>query len=147
MDDILSELPAAPEVVIEIARGGVVKRRSDGTIDFISPVPCPYNYGFIPGLLSPDGDPLDTVVLGPRRRVGTRVRLPVAAVLDFRDQGAFDPKVICADRPMTRGDRLGLTAFFRFYAVAKRALALLRGQSGETVFRGFVPEARWQRRA
>ncbi len=146
MDDILSQLPAVPEVVIEIARGGVVKRRSDGSIDFVSPVPCPYNYGFIPGLLSPDGDPLDAVVLGLRRVAGTRVHLPVCGVLDFRDQGAFDPKVICAAQPMTRRDRLGLSAFFRAYAVAKRALARLRGQGGEIAFRGFVPEARWQRR-
>ena len=42
--------PAPPEVevVIEVPRGSFLKRGSSGRIDFISPLPCPYNYGAVP---------------------------------------------------------------------------------------------------
>jgi hypothetical protein len=31
------------EVVIEISRGSFLKRGWDGTVDFVSPFPCPFN--------------------------------------------------------------------------------------------------------
>ena len=70
-------LAAIPEVdvVIEVARGGFVKRGSNGRVDFISPWPCPFNYGSVPTLLGLDGDLLDAVVLGPRLGRGTQVRV------------------------------------------------------------------------
>ena len=54
---------AIPEVdvVIEVARGGFVKRGSSGRVDFISPWPCPFNYGSVPTLLGLDGDLLAAV--------------------------------------------------------------------------------------
>jgi inorganic pyrophosphatase len=145
MHDVLQALEPNPEVLIEISRGSVVKRRSDGRIDFISPVPCPYNYGCIPSRLSGDGDPLDALVLGARLEKGDRVRKPVVAVVDFLDAGEADPKVVCSERPLTELDRRGLELFFTTYALAKRGLALVRGKSGETRFRGFVPEYLWRR--
>ncbi len=47
------------EVVIEIPRGSFLKRGSNGHIDFISPLPCPFNYGAVPDLLGLDNDLLD----------------------------------------------------------------------------------------
>jgi inorganic pyrophosphatase len=109
-------------------------------VDFISPLPCPYNYGCIPGLGSGDGDPLDVVVLGPRLRRGERVRMPVVGVLAFLDAGSEDPKVICSTRPMRAVDRVGLETFFRVYALFKRVLHLLRGKrGGATRFVGWLP--------
>jgi inorganic pyrophosphatase len=40
--------PPEVEVVIEVPRGSFLKRRSTGHIDFISPLPCPFNYGSVP---------------------------------------------------------------------------------------------------
>lgn len=40
--------PPEVEVVIEIPRGSFLKRGSTGHIDFISPLPCPFNYGSLP---------------------------------------------------------------------------------------------------
>jgi inorganic pyrophosphatase len=54
------------EVVIEIPRGSFLKRGWDGSVDFISPFPCPFNYGAIQDYIGGDGDLLDAVVLGPR---------------------------------------------------------------------------------
>ncbi|HET9668554.1 MAG TPA: inorganic diphosphatase, partial [Casimicrobiaceae bacterium] len=59
--------PPAPlvEVVIEVPRGSFVKRGSLGHVDFVSPLPCPYNYGSVPTHIGLEGDLLDAVVLGP----------------------------------------------------------------------------------
>ncbi|MCB0105971.1 MAG: inorganic diphosphatase [Caldilineaceae bacterium] len=87
---MLDDLPATVTVVIEAPRLSMIKRRSDGAIDFFSPLPCPYNYGSIPGRWADDGDPLDAVVMGPRLPAGARVHLPVVGVIDFVDGGRGD---------------------------------------------------------
>ena len=45
--------PLVPEVdvVIEIPRWSFLKRGSTGHVDFISPLPCPFNYGSVPDYL------------------------------------------------------------------------------------------------
>ena len=134
----LRGLPARVRVVIEAPRFTMIKRRSDGRVDFVSPLPCPYNYGSIPGRVSGDGDPLDAVVMGPRLAKGTWVEVQVVGVIDFVDGGAADPKVIGAARPLTAGERRGLERFFAVYALAKRALGRLRGAAGETRMCGWV---------
>ena len=42
----------APEVdvVIEVTRGSFLKRGSTAHVDFVSPLPCPFNYGSVPWL-------------------------------------------------------------------------------------------------
>lgn len=131
-------LPRELDVLVESPRGAVVKRRADGSVDFVSPVPCPFNYGCAPGQRSGDGDPLDVVVLGPRLRRGTRLTLPVVGVIGFLDAGCQDPKVICSLRPLRGADRLAVEAFFRVYAQAKRLLHLLRREPGETRYLGWL---------
>ncbi|MCY1045190.1 inorganic diphosphatase [Corallococcus sp. bb12-1] len=133
-------LPREPEVLIECPRFSMVKRRADGSVDFVSPLPCPYNYGSIPGLLSDDGDPLDAVVLGPRLSQGQRVRVPVVAVLGFIDAGKGDPKVVCGTHPMTASERAGLERFFHVYALFKRGLHRVRGAVPDTRFVGWLRE-------
>jgi inorganic pyrophosphatase len=60
------EISEELDVVIEVPLGSFIKRRDDGRVDFVSPVPCPFNYGSVPDTLSGDGDRVDAVVLGPR---------------------------------------------------------------------------------
>lgn len=133
----LPEIGARCEVVIEYPRGSFVKRRSDGRVDFVSPLPCPYNYGHVPGVMSGDGDPLDAVVLGSRLPAGAQVELAVVGIIDFVDVGQEDPKVIFSARPLTGMQRRGLELFFTVYALGKRALAAARGLDGPTRFAGW----------
>lgn len=63
------------EVIIEIPRGSFLKRGSTGELDFISPLPCPFNYGSIPAFIGLDNDLLDAVVLGPRLPLGATVKV------------------------------------------------------------------------
>jgi inorganic pyrophosphatase len=129
-------MDALVEAVVELPRGGLIKRRSDGRVDFVSPLPCPYNYGSLPGTRGGDGDPIDAIVLGPRLPAGTLVHLPVVAEVDFIDDGLIDTKLVLSRRPLTRAEHLGLSAFFHLYVLAKRALARLRGRRGEIRLRG-----------
>jgi inorganic pyrophosphatase len=129
-------MPGALEVVIEVPLGGFIKRRDDGRIDFVSPAPCPFNYGSVPDTRSGDGDRLDALVLGPRLARGARVRVTVVGRVLFTDAGQDDPKLICSERPLRRVDRAKITAFFAIYARAKRLLNWLRGKAGPTRYGG-----------
>ncbi|MGE0792275.1 MAG: inorganic diphosphatase [Sandaracinaceae bacterium] len=127
-------MPEPCEVVIEVPAWTFVKRRPDGSVDFVSPLPSPFNYGSIVGTVGPDGDPLDALVLGPRLEAGTRVRTTAYAEVDFVDAGVPDPKRVCG-RPLSAIDRARVISFFVVYARFKRALHRLRGARGLTAYR------------
>ncbi len=126
------------EVTIEYPRWSMLKRRSDGSLDFVAPLPCPYNYGSISGRRSGDGDLLDAVVLGPRLALGTQCSLRACGIVGFLDLGLNDPKVICSAAPMSARERAGLEMFFRGYAGFKRALAAIRGRREPTRYLGWL---------
>mgnify|MGYP003596279351 CR=1 FL=1 len=135
------DLPAPGEVcevTVEYPRWSMIKRRGDGSIDFVSPLPCPYNYGSIADRRSGDGDLLDAVVLGPRLPVGARLQLIAVGVVGFLDLGVHDPKVICSAGPLSARERAGLELFFRVYARFKHALARLRGRPEATGYLGWL---------
>lgn len=135
------ELPALGhlcDVRVDHPRWSMVKRREDGSFDFVSPLPCPWNYGSITGWRSGDGDSLDAVVLGPRLSYGTRVKVAAVAVAGFLDDGLHDPKVICSAGPLTSSQRSGLALFFRSYAGFKGVLGKARGRQGATRFLGWL---------
>jgi inorganic pyrophosphatase len=124
--------------VVELPRGSFVKRRADGSVDFVSPLPCPWNYGYLPGTTSGDGDPIDAVILGRRRAAGSAVELEVVGEVDFVDEGRPDPKLVLSDHPLTALEERGIRMFFRAYARAKGWLARARGRSGVMAFRGLA---------
>ena len=126
--------PSETDIVVEVSRGDFVKRRSDGSVDYVSPVPAPFNYGSVPGTLAPDGDATDAVLLGPTRRRGETVRATVYGVVHLLDDGHPDDKLVCAARPPTASEWLLVRAFFRVWVVAKQARALARGARGPTRF-------------
>lgn len=131
---------ARVRVLIEVPRGGFVKREVGAGVDYVSPVPSPFNYGCIPELPGADGDPLDVVVLGPALRAGERVEVVVRGVVRFVDAGAVDDKLVASALPPSPGDWRAVTAFFRVYARARRALNLAGGRRGRTAFLGVERE-------
>jgi inorganic pyrophosphatase len=130
--------PSELEVVIDVPRFGFVKRDDHGHIDFVSPLPCPFNYGSVPGSRSGDGDREDAVVLGQALPRGTRLRVPVVARVSFIDAGVADPKWICSAQPLTAAERASVVGFFVLYARLKRVLNVLRGKSALTRYAGIV---------
>ena len=131
---------SAPVVVfIEVPRGSFVKRKQDGAVDFVSPLPSPFNYGSVEGELAADGDPFDALVLGPRLPLGARVEVEVFGEVDFVDAGHHDPKLVCSCGPAPRArDWLRVRVFFTVYARLKAALNWTRGRSGPTQLRGVI---------
>ena len=111
--------PPNVEVVIEIPRGSFLKRGSTGNIDFVSPIPCPYNYGSIHQYVGGEGDFLDAVVLGPRLAAGIRVLVNAYGAVGLSERFMSDDKLICATEPITSRDRRNLLLFFNIYAFCK----------------------------
>ncbi len=127
--------------MIEVPRGGFVKRRPDGSRDFVAPLPCPYNYGSVLDTLAPDGDPLDAIVLGPRLQRGEIVAFPLRAVMGFLDGGVQDPKLVCSFAVLTDAERRGIERFFAVYAGFKRVLNFVRGAGSPTRAVGWLDAA------
>lgn len=129
---------AAPEldVVIEVPRGSFLKRGSSGRVDFVAPLPCPFNYGAVPALLGLEGDLLDALVLGRRLRYGARLRTRAWAAVTLTDRGMSDDKLICSDRAPSARELAHVLDFFRFYAKCKALLNFVRGRPGRNACEG-----------
>ena len=133
--------PLEVEVVIEVPRGSFLKRGSSGSIDFVSPLPCPFNYGAVPTHLGLEGDLLDALVLGPRLRYGTRIRVRAWGAVTLTDRGMSDDKLICSDQQLTRDDICKVLDFFRFYAKCKGLLNFARRRPGRNACDGWCSVA------
>lgn len=131
---------AVPEVdvLIEIPRGSFLKRGSTGHIDFISPLPCPFNYGAVPTLLGLEGDLLDAVVLGPRLALGARVRVKAWGAVTLTDRGLSDDKLICSATLLSGREKRRVLQFFRFYARCKGLLNWWRRRPGANGCDGWI---------
>lgn len=129
--------PPVVEVVIEIPRGSFLKRGSSGELDFVSPLPCPFNYGSIENFIGLEGDLLDAVVLGPRLDYGTRVLVKAYGAVGLTDRGMYDDKLICSCQPIDEKQRRFVLAFFWVYARCKSLLNLVRRQPGRNALEGW----------
>ena len=96
--------PHSLNVIIEVPVGGEpVKYEFDKLsgalfVDRIlhTPMRYPANYGFVPNTLSPDGDPLDALVIARSPFVpGCVVRARPIAVLKLEDEAGGDEKLVC----------------------------------------------------
>jgi len=134
-------------VLIEIPRGSFLKRGSTGHIDFVSPLPCPFNYGSVPTHVGLEGDLLDAVVLGPRLAAGTRLRIPAWGAITLTDRGMSDDKLICSAVPLREAQRREVLRFFRFYARCKALLNLWRRRPGRNACEGWTEAAQALQRA
>src|SRR5512133_1083096 len=100
------------EVVIEIPKGSFIKRGSTGHVDFVSPLPCPYNYGSVPDFVGLEGDLLDALVLGPRLHAGTVIRVKAWGAVTLMDRGMSDDKLVCSALPPTDAEKQNVLRFF-----------------------------------
>ncbi|GAA0732646.1 inorganic diphosphatase [Sphingomonas japonica] len=96
--------PNSLNVIIEVPVGGEpVKYEFDKAsgalfVDRIlhTPMRYPANYGFVPHTLSPDGDPLDALVVARSPFIpGCVVRCRPIAVLNLEDEAGGDEKLLC----------------------------------------------------
>src|SRR5262245_8167153 len=132
-----SSEPPEVDVVIEVPRGSFLKRGLTGSIDFVSPLPCPFNYGSVPTHLGLEGDLLDALVLGPRLARGTRVRVKAWGAVTLIDRGMCDDKLVCAYAPPSPAQRRFVVAFFHTYAACKGLLNAWRRRPGRNACEGW----------
>ncbi len=131
------ERPAPPEVevIIEIPKGSFIKRGSTGHVDFVSPLPCPFNYGSVPSYVGLEGDLLDALVLGPRLQAGTLLRVKAWGAVTLTDRGMSDDKLVCSTYPLSDAQKRNVLRFFGFYAKCKGLLNILRASTGPQCMR------------
>jgi len=95
--------PLDINVIVEIPQGSSVKYEIDKATGAIvvdrflfTPMSYPAAYGFIPGTLAEDGDPMDALVLVPAAVVpGAVIRCRPIGVLNMQDEAGPDEKIIC----------------------------------------------------
>ena len=126
------------DVLIEVPRGSFLKRGWNGRVDFVSPLPCPFNYGAVPQYLGLEGDLLDAVVLGARLPLGARVRTTAWGAVALTDRGMTDHKLVCSAAPLSARQRHRVLRFFRFYARCKGLLNLARRRPGRNACDGWI---------
>jgi inorganic pyrophosphatase len=134
---VSSTSPVELEVVIEIPRWSFLKRGSTGRVDFVSPVPCPFNYGSVRGYIGGDEDFLDAIVLGPRLPRGARVSVRVHGAIGLTDRDMYDDKLVCSRGPLKARDRRLALLYMNLYGWLKRALNRWRGRPGRTACEGW----------
>lgn len=139
--------PIELDVVIEIARGSFLKRGSTGSLDFVSPLPCPFNYGSVPGYLGLEGDLLDALVLGPRLPRGTSLRTRAWGAVTLTDRGMSDDKLVCCAHRPSPAECDAVVRFFHFYAKCKALLNLWRRRPGRNGCDGWLDVAAAMARA
>ncbi|NIN71809.1 MAG: inorganic pyrophosphatase [Gemmatimonadetes bacterium] len=117
----LYELPAGPaapdivSVVVEIPKGSRNKVEYDAEAGIFrldrvlhSPVHYPGDYGFIPGTLSADGDPLDALVLVTDPTfTGCVLSARPIAILLMTDEKSQDEKVLAVPDKDPRFEEVG----------------------------------------
>jgi inorganic pyrophosphatase len=90
------------DVFIEIAKGSHIKYEYDKKREALvcykilhTPFKYEFNYGFIPDTLSPDGDPIDVVVVMDDELLpGSYIKCKFLGLLETEDEAGVDPKLI-----------------------------------------------------
>lgn len=86
------------KVIVEMPMGTTNKwemKNGQMVIDRVIKLPVPVNYGFIPGTLADDGDPLDVFVISDREYApGDQTQVDVLGIFECTDQGISDDKVL-----------------------------------------------------
>lgn len=129
--------------VIEIPQNSLLKYEFDKAekalvVDRVLSRPVPFNYGFIPGTLAPDGDPLDAFVLGdiPIHPLA-RVKINILGIFKCIDNGSEDDKLVCSmgDYPFWDSDLCGRGVIQNYLETYKVGFKVLSYESTEVALK------------
>jgi inorganic pyrophosphatase len=84
-----------------------------------------------------EGDLLDALVLGPRLRLGTRLRLRAWGAVTLTDRGMSDDKLVCSTQAPSQAEIDRVLRFFHLYARCKGWLNLWRRRPGRNACDGW----------
>jgi inorganic pyrophosphatase len=157
--------PDCPEVVraiIEIPKNSSHKYEYDGELEVFrldrvlySPMHYPGDYGFIPGTLAEDGDPLDILVLVDEASfTGCLMMARPVGILNMTDKDEKDQKVLAVPVHNPRFDsihtmdqvfphiRREVEHFFSIYKELQGAKTRMEGWGGPREARRVITESR-----
>lgn len=157
--------PEAPELVrmiVEIPKGSVNKYEYDGELGLFrldrslySPVHYPGDYGFIPGTLAEDRDPLDVLTLVSEPSfTGCLIEVRPVGILNMIDRDEQDQKVIAVPTRNPRYDQIHtmdqvfahvrreLEHFFSIYKELEGKVTVAQGWGGPREARKTILESR-----
>ena len=150
------------EVVVEVPKGSRNKYEVDhvtGQIwldrELFTATRYPADYGYIPGTLEEDGDPLDVLVLlGEPTFPGCRIPVRAVGVLRTEDERGQDDKVLCVPfhdpnwsgieqlSDVPEGLRNEIEHFFSMYKEPEGRAVTIHGWEDREVALGLIDEAR-----
>jgi inorganic pyrophosphatase len=157
--------PDSPEVVrviIEIPRGSANKYEYDRNLNLFrldralySPMHYPGDYGFIPGTLAQDGDPLDMLVLVDEPSfTGCMMEARPVGVLNMVDQSQPDQKILAVPNRNPRFESIHtvdqvfphvireIEYFFSIYKELQGVKTKMEGWEGPREARKVITESR-----
>jgi inorganic pyrophosphatase len=157
-----AEAPELVRMIVEIPRGSVNKYEYDGQLGVFrldrplySPVHYPGDYGFIPGALAEDGDPLDVLALVSEASFpGCLIEVRPVGVLNVADRDEMDQKIIAVPTRNPRFDQIRtldqvsahvrreLEHFFTIYKELEGRVTASQGWSGPREARRTILDAR-----
>jgi inorganic pyrophosphatase len=112
--------------VVEMPQGTSMKYEVDketGQLVLDRPLnqPVPYNYGYIPGTLCGDGDPLDIFIVCDESIYPlSKVKVEIVGALRCTDNGASDDKIIAHLVGDERPDSFGLRLIQNYLETYKK---------------------------
>lgn len=157
--------PESPEIVrmiVEIPKNSGNKYEYDGELGLFrldrvlySPMHYPGDYGFIPGTLAGDGDPLDVLCLVQDPSfTGCLIEVRPVGILNMRDKQESDEKVLAVPTKDPRWEeihtidqvfhhvRREIEHFFTIYKELQGTKAVMNGWSGPKDARRAITESR-----
>ena len=157
--------PECPEIVrmiVEIPKGSTNKYEYDGNLEMFrldralySPMHYPGDYGFIPGTLAEDNDPLDVLVLVQEPSfTGCLLEVRPVGVLNMVDDKEGDQKVLAVPTKNPRYDQIHtmdqifshvqreIEHFFTIYKELQGSVPRMDGWGGPREVRKAIMESR-----
>lgn len=157
--------PDAPEIVrmiVEIPQHSANKYEYDGNLGVFrldralySPLHYPGDYGFIPGTLADDNDPLDVLVLVQQPSFpGVLIEVRPVGVLNMRDGDEKDQKILSVPTRNPRYDQIHtmdqifphvrreIEHFFSIYKELEGKVTTMEGWGGPREARKAITESR-----
>jgi inorganic pyrophosphatase len=159
--------PECPEIVrmiVEIPKNSANKYEYDGALGVFrldralySPMHYPGDYGFIPGTLADDNDPMDVLVMVQEPSfTGCLIEVRPVGVLNMVDQEQADQKILAVPNRNPRYDqvhtmdqvfphvRREIEHFFTIYKELQGSVSVIRGWQGPKEARRVIMESRKQ---
>ncbi|MCC7496290.1 MAG: inorganic diphosphatase [Bryobacterales bacterium] len=149
-------------MIVEVPKNSANKYEYDGKLGLFrldrvlySPVHYPGDYGFIPGTLAEDGDPMDVLALtGEASFTGCMIEVRPVGVLNMVDQEENDLKIISVPNRNPRYDQIHtldqifphvrreVEHFFSIYKELEGRAVRMEGWGGPREARRLIQESR-----